>query len=289
MLNGSRMGWLGRFRVIAWFVAVFLVAGSAAAWGRVEWATKTLKARSDNNAWTIELKIYLNRAPDFANMPVKFEFQPQAYYERAMVDGDKLIERKVPLVGRQPLIESVDIGFLDPGTGQIQKRTRFSFKITRGHGFECGEYRVTIRDGRNGQILGTPVNIVLGGQNEVIDRRSIVFTGERKKDKDKDKAKDSNAGDQPSEDADKANEEKDESSAEPEAAEAEPAADEPGPEADAPPPVEGKPGGCGCRLGSANPSSTAVGGLLALAALSAVRRRRSNGRRAQRTERDAPQ
>jgi len=272
MLKISRVGWLERLRVLACFVAVLLVAGSAAAAGRVEWATKNLKARSDNNAWDIELKIYLNRAPDFANMPVKFEFQPMVYYERAMVDGDKLLERKVPLVGREPLIESVDIGFLDPGTGQIQKRTRFSFKITRGHGFECGEYHVTIRDGRNGQILGTPVNIVLGGQNEVIDRRSIVFTGERKKDKDK--AKDSDAGtdDQSSEGAEKADAKKDE----PAPAEAEPASEEPGPEADAPPPVEGKPGGCGCRLGSAAPASTAMGGLLALGALAALRRRRSN-------------
>ena len=274
MLNSSRVGWLGLLRVMACVVAVLLVAGTAAAWGRVEWKTKNLKARSDNNAWNIELKIYLSRAPDFANMPAKFEFQPTVYYERAMVDGDKLIERKVPLVGRQPLIESVEIGFLDPGSGQIQKRTRFSFKITRGHGFECGEYRVTIRDGRNGQILGTPVNIVLGGENEVIDRRSIVFSGERKKDKDK--AKDSDAGDPASEDPDKANEAQDESSAEPETAESEPAAEEPGPEADAPPPVEGKPGGCGCRLGSARPSSTALGGLLALGALLALRRRRGN-------------
>jgi MYXO-CTERM domain-containing protein len=209
---------------------------------------------------------------DFANMPVKFEFQPMTYYERAMVDGDKLIERKVPLVGREPLIESVDIGFLDPGTGQIQKRTRFSFKITRGHGFECGEYRVTIRDGRNGQILGTPVTVVLGGENEVIDRRSIVFTGERKK---KDKDKDAGAGDEASEGASKADEKKDESSSESAPAESEPAAEEPGPEADAPPPVEGKPGGCGCRLGAANPSSTAAGSLLALGALVALRRRRS--------------
>ena len=276
MLNSSRVGWLGLLRVMACVVAVLLVAGTAAAWGRVEWKTKNLKARSDNNAWNIELKVYLSRAPDFANMPAKFEFQPTVYYERAMVDGDKLIERKVPLVGRQPLIESVEIGFLDPGSGQIQKRTRFSFKITRGHGFECGEYRVTIRDGRNGQILGTPVNIVLGGENEVIDRRSIVFSGERKKDKDKDKAKDSDAGDPASEDPDTANEAQDESSAEPETAESEPAAEEPGPEADAPPPVEGKPGGCGCRLGSARPSSTALGGLLALGALLALRRRRGN-------------
>jgi MYXO-CTERM domain-containing protein len=274
MQSSSRVGWLAWLRVIACVVAVLLVAGSAAAWGRVEWKTKTLKARSDNNAWNIELKIYLNRAPDFANMPVKFEFQPTVYYERAMVDGDKLIERKVPLVGREPLIESVDIGFLDPGSGQIQKRTRFSFKITRGHGFECGEYRVTIRDGRNGQILGTPVNVVLGGENEVIDRRSIVFTGERKKDKNKDKDKASDSGDAASEDADKADEQKDESAQETAPAEAEPAEEEPGPEADAPPPVEGKPGGCGCRLGAAAPSSTALGGLLALGALLALGRRR---------------
>jgi len=275
MLNNSGVGWLGRLRVIAWLMAVLLVAGSAAAAGRVEWASKNLKARSDNNAWNIELKIYLNRAPDFANMPVKFEFQPLVYYERAMVDGDKLIERKVPLQGREPIIESVDIGFLDPGTGQIQKRTRFSFKITRGHGFECGEYKVTIRDGRNGQLLGTPVNIVLGGENEVIDRRSIVFSGERKK---KDKPKDGEAGsdDKSSEGSDQADAEKEgESSEEPAPAEPENRAEDPDFDADAPPPIKEKPGGCGCRLGATSPPSTAIGGLLALGALAALRRRRA--------------
>lgn len=272
MLKSSRVGWLERLRVVAWFMAVLLFAGSAAAAGRVEWASKNLKPRSDNNAWNIELKIFLNKAPDFANMPVKFEFQPLVYYERAMVDGDKLIERRVPLQGREPIIESVDIGFLDPGSGTIQKRTRFSFKITRGHGFECGEYKVTIRDGRNGQILGTPVNLILGGENEVIDRRSIVFSGERKK---KDKDKDANAGDKGADDSETADGEKQDDASEPAPAEPENRAEDPDyEEPDAPATIKEKPGGCGCRMGGASESSTAIAGLLALGALAILRRRR---------------
>jgi MYXO-CTERM domain-containing protein len=273
MLNNSTIGWLGRLRFFVLLLAVLLVTGSAAAGGRVEWASKNLKPRNNNNAWEIDLKIYLSRPPDFANMPVKFEFQPLVYYERAMVDGDQLIERKVPLQGREPIIESVDIGFLDPGTGTIQRRTRFSFKITRGHGFECGQYKVTIRDGRNGQLLGTPVNLTLGGENEVIDRRSIVFTGERKK-----KDKDADAGDhdkeaQQSGGAD--DEKKDESSAAPAPAEPETRGEDPDYEADAPPPIKEKPGGCGCRLAATSQPSMAVGALLALGALAALRRRRN--------------
>jgi MYXO-CTERM domain-containing protein len=84
-------------------------------------------------------------------------------------------------------VESVDVSFLDPGAGQIQKRTKFSFKVTRGHGYEAGEYEVTIKDGRTDSAIGTKVRLVFEGENEVIDRRAMVFSGEKKKKKDEDK------------------------------------------------------------------------------------------------------
>jgi MYXO-CTERM domain-containing protein len=169
-------------------LGVLLIAASALGAGRVDWKTKSLEERKSSKSWRIELTIYLPRAPDTAYVPMKFEFQPIAYYERAMVDGDKLVERTVPLTHQQSLIETVDVGFLDPGTAKIQSRTKFSFKVTRAHDYAAGEYKVTIYDVRNNQKIGAPTTIKFLGENEIIDRRSITFSGAKKKEKKKDEA-----------------------------------------------------------------------------------------------------
>src|SRR5204862_8043651 len=127
------------------------------------------------------------------HVPMKFEFQPTAYYARDMTDGDKLVAHTVPLTDRQSLIESVDVGFLDSGSGKIEGRTRFTFHVTRAHGYEAGEYKVTIRDTRNGQTVGAPTTLKFQGENEVVDRRAMVFSGDKKK-KEEPKKVDSDAG-----------------------------------------------------------------------------------------------
>jgi MYXO-CTERM domain-containing protein len=257
-------------------LVTLLLAGSAFAAGRVEWKSKTFKERSDKS-WMLELAIYLPRAPDVAYVPMKFEFQPEVYYERSLLDGHEgPQDRKVPLVGRQPLIESVDVGFLDAGTTKIEKRTRFSFKVKRDLGYEAGEYKVTIRDTRNGQIVGTATNIVFDGQNEIIDRRAMVFSGEKKKDKKKEEKKDEEkkeASDEGSEGSEGAGD-KSESGSGSEDGPSSEGSDNSG--GDEPPPVEPKSGGCGCRV----PGTTTTHGLewtlaLALGAAFAARRRRA--------------
>jgi MYXO-CTERM domain-containing protein len=256
-------------------LALALFVRPASAGGRVEWSSKTLKERS-TQSWQVEVKIFLSSPPDIAHVPMKFEFLPYSYFERSMVDGDKLQERTVPLEGRQPLIESVDVGFMDPGSGKIENRTKFSFKVTRAHGYEAGEYKVTIRDGRNGQIVGVTTTLRFEGENEIIDRRSIVFTGDKKKKKEEPKKVESDT----------------EGTGEPEAAESEGgestegAENEPEPQDDAaladdpaPDPegeIKEKPGGCGCR--AAGTGARGHFGLLGLALLGLValrtRRRR---------------
>ncbi len=262
-----------KHQIVSWLLvlAVLFVAGTASAVGRVQWESKTLKERS-TKSWRVELKIFLPKAPDMAHMPMKFEFEPIAYYERSMVDGkDEVQERRVPLENRQPLIESVDVGFMDPGSGKIQKRTRFTFKVTRAHGFEAGEYKVTIRDSRSGKKIGTPTVLKFKGENEVIDRRSIVFTGKKKEKK----ADDAASGEGSSEGSEESPE--DESAMEDDSSFAsdEPFGDEELAEDDnAPPAIEEKPGGCGCRV----QSGSSPGGALAAVALFGlffVRRRRS--------------
>jgi MYXO-CTERM domain-containing protein len=258
------------FLVVCQLAVVLFFSGSALAAGRVQWKSTAVKER-DDKSWRLEVSLYLPRAPDVPHVPMKFEFQPTAYYARDMTDGDKLVEHTVPLTDRQSLIESVDVGFMDSGSGKIEARTRFSFKVTRAHGYEAGEYKVTIRDTRNGQIVGTAQTLKFQGENEIIDRRAMVFASkEKKKDDKKEEKKDEG------EKADGEQDEKKDAPAE-EAPPAEEKADEgDGASADdnAPPPVEGKPGGCGCKVIGAPQSNVAAAlGVVGLGLLLARRRR----------------
>jgi MYXO-CTERM domain-containing protein len=263
-------------RAICGFLWAFLVlsfASAAFAAGRIEWKNKTLKPNSENNAWNIEVTIYLPNPPDVPSVPVKFTFDQQVYFEQSMVDGDQIVKRDVPISGKQPIVEGVDIGFLDPRSGTIQKRTRFSFKIHRDHGFECGIYKITVRDTRNNQIIGQPTTVTLGGENEVIDRRSIVFSGEKKKEKKPAETTEAQSG------GDGAS--KESTSSESETAAGNEAAAKtpenelpPEEDADQPQEIKEKPGGCGCRL--AQTRDRVHGGLwlaLGLVGLSFRRRR----------------
>lgn len=251
-------------------VMMVLVAAPAFAAGRLQWKSNKFNER-EGGSWRIELAIYLPRAPDVAYVPMKFEFQPTVYYERSLVDGrDGPVENRVPLEGRQALIESVDVGFLDAGTAKIESRTKFTFKLTRALGYEAGEYKVTVRDARNGNTIGTPTTITLEGQNEIIDRRSIVFTGEKKKKKEEKKADD--GGEKKEESADKPAEEKASSeggegdASESDAAEGDGEGD--GEDADEYT-IKDKPGACGCRVPGGG-SSTPNGLLLSVLGLALV-------------------
>jgi len=263
--------------VLCQLAVILLCSTSAFAAGRVEWKSSAVKERHDNEVtgfdkdgfWRLEVAIYMPKAPDVPHVPMKFEFQPVAYYARDMTDGDKLVEHTVPLTDRQALIESVDVGFMDSGSGKIEARTRFTFKVTRAHGYEAGEYKVTIRDTRNGQMVGTAQTLKFQGENETIDRRAMVFAskGDKKKKPDEEKKSDDGA---------KSDEKKD-APAESESAKSDAPAEDTKPTSDdnAPPPVEGKPGGCGCKLAGGERSSE--GAVLALvgAAVFFARRRRA--------------
>jgi MYXO-CTERM domain-containing protein len=254
-----------------------LTAESALAAGRIEWKSKSFKERSDK-AWMLELKIFLPRAPDVAYVPMKFEFEPQVYFERALVDGaEGPQERKVPLEGRQPLIESVDVGFLDAGTSKIESRTKFSFKVKRDLGYDAGEYKVTVRDTRDGKIIGTATNITFDGENEIIDRRSIVFQGgdDKKKKKKAAEGGEKSEGDAKKEEGgEKAEGEGDESKGE-SSSEGEGSSEGGGDEG--PPPIEEKPGGCGCRVpGAPGASNWSLAAALGLAGLFFARRRQAS-------------
>ena len=246
-------------------LGLLLLPTSAFGAGRVEWKTKTIKER-DTKSWRIELTIYLPKPPDTAYVPMKFEFQPTAYYERAMLDGDKLVERTVPLQHQQSFFETVDVGFLDPGTAKIQSRTKFSFKVTRAHDYNAGEYKVTIYDVRNNQKIGAPTRIKLTGENEIIDRRSITFGSGKKKKKDDEEKKEEEEKKETSGDTDGDGWDDSEESEQMDLQEMDDDELEEGE-------VKEKPGACGCRVpGGTQPSSALLLALVVAGGL--VRRRR---------------
>ena len=269
--------------VIALTLVSLAVSHVASAAGRTEWKSKVLKERREeqpngdefedkNGYWKVEVAIYLPRAPDVPHVPMKFEFQPEVEYERTILDASgKVVDRKVPLVNQQASIESTDVEFLDSGTGKIEARTRFSFKLTRGQGYKAGEYKVSLHDGRNDQAIGTPVTLTFEGKNTVIHREPMEFKGEKKK---KDAPKDDAAkadGDKSKDDAAKADGDKP-------AADGEAAADSEKPKGDAasdePQTIKQKPGGCGCRLADDRQESGSGLVFAALAVSGVVLRRR---------------
>ena len=172
---------LARHRCLTFLVAsLVLVISSTAFASRAVWKRTTLT--ESNEAWRVDLEIYLNSAPDIAHVPMQFKFEQKVYYELSRVDGkDKPVMRRVPMEGKAPLLETVDMGFLDPGTGKLMSRTRFSFRLTRERGFEAGEYLVSIKNKRTGRTLGPKRRIIFKGENDVIDRRSMVFAEKKKK------------------------------------------------------------------------------------------------------------
>ena len=245
----------------------------ASAAGRVQWKSNHFKERSDK-AWNLEVAIYLPGAPDVPHVPMKFEFQPEVYYERDEVDGDKIQERKVPLENRQALIESVDVEFLDSGTGKIEPRTRFTFKLTRAHGYEAGEYKVKIYDSRNDKEVGAATTLIFDGENEIIDRRAMVFSGEKKKEKKVDDSKPEGDKAAASDDK-KTDDSKPASDSSDTPAPAADAADKP--PSDEPQTIKEKPGGCGCRVAGEGRDNTAglAFGALAVGAVILRRKKRA--------------
>ncbi|MEI9941451.1 MAG: hypothetical protein WDO69_29885 [Pseudomonadota bacterium] len=262
--------------VIALALVSLTASHVASAAGSTEWKSKVIKERREeqpngdefedkNGYWKVEVAIYLPRAPDVPHVPMKFEFQPEVEYERTILDASgKVVDRKVPLVNQQASIESTDVEFLDSGTGKIEKRTRFSFKLTRGQGYKAGEYKVSLHDGRNDQAVGTPVTLIFEGKNTVIHREPMEFKGEKKK-KDAPKAeatKDDTAkeGDKPASDAES-------TSADSEKPTAEAASDQPQT-------IKEKPGGCTVRRLADNGHESGAGLAFAALAVSSVMLRR---------------
>jgi len=200
--------------------------------------------------WKLAFTIDYGSVPQIPHIPMIFSFEPMVLYERALTDKspEKPIINRMPLSNQQTNNESLDVGFSD-ASGKIFKVTKFDFVIRRDRGFEAGEYDLKIKREDDGVQMGQTIRIILKGDNPIVDRRAMVFAGEKKSKKvDADKA-----------DADKADEKKDE-----------PAKEEPktedgeekktGGEVPAVPP---KQGGCGCRVAGLEDEQAPAGAVLA--------------------------
>jgi hypothetical protein len=214
--------------------AAILAPSEARAAGTVQISTR--EPVEEEGKWKLKFTIDHGGAPPIGHVPMLFSFQAMVLYERALMDktGEKPIVNKIPLQNQQPIIESLDVGFAD-ASGKIFAKTKFDFVIRRDRGFEAGEYELKIKRAGDGVQMGQPIRLILKGDNPIVDRRAIVFAGEKKKKPEGEKT--AQAAPPPSDPK------------EDKVPEPPPGGWEPKPDsAVEPPPVEPKQGGCGCRV-----------------------------------------
>jgi hypothetical protein len=169
-------------RRFAWAAVVLLFAVTAAApafAGAGTFQLRTSEVQEVSGGWHIFCQLALPRAPSLAHTPMKFLFTKTVVYERALVDNSSTpVLNRTPLINQTPSVESLDVDFSDP-TGKIFNRTRFDFSLTRTRGYEAGEYKVQVRTS-DGVDIGSPATLILKGDNDVVDRRSITFNAKEK-------------------------------------------------------------------------------------------------------------
>ncbi len=248
--------------VAAWFV---MLPSFAFAAGSVTLGDS--QPKEDDGKWKLKMTMTYGGTPPTAHIPMNFSFTPTMLYERSLTDKSPTtpVITRMPLANQEPIVKSLDVGFSD-ASGKLFTTTKFEFIIRRDHGFEAGEYNLVITRGNDGAQMGQQIRIVLQGDNPVVDRRAIVFSGEKKPKKTEDPAAADKKEETPSN--------------EPAATEpTDPAAMSDGVPTETPPSVEPKKGGCGCRLEASSENNGF--GALALAGffLLALRRRRDGAKK----------
>lgn len=251
-------------------MALLVVALPSAAHAAGTVQIKNTQPEEADGRWKLNMTINYGATPHLAHIPMIFAFEHTVHYERALTDksGDKPVLVKQPLSNQQPINESMDVGFSD-GTGKVFNITKFDFVVRRDRGFEAGEYTLKIKRAGDGVAVGTPQKIVLKGDNPIVDRRAIVFSGEKK-------SKQQEGGGDKAGSGEKKDDAADGEKKEPETPDPTPADRDPSPETDTPvgpPPEAPKQGGCGCRLADTGAPSPIAALLLGLGAVAARWRR----------------
>lgn len=253
----SRLLVLARALTTFLFAAFVILAPALAEAAGTVTITDT-QPKEDDGRWKLKMTINFGGTPPTAHIPMLFTFTQTVLYERTLTDKspNTPVLTKLPMQNQQPINESMDVGFSD-ASGKLFSTTKFDFVIRRDHGFEAGEYSLKITRTSDGAQMGQVIRLVLQGDNVVVDRRAIVFTGEKKKEKKPDEAQ---------------GEKKDDPAPSDSAAPADtPPSDAP---VETPPPAAPKQGGCGCRVAETSGENGALALAVAGIALFGFRRRR---------------
>jgi MYXO-CTERM domain-containing protein len=258
MTSASRRAVLLRafFTAIA-LAFVLFVPSHAFATGTVTLASK--EPEEVDGKWKLVFTINYGGKPHIAYIPMIFSFTPTMLYERSLTDQspEKPIITRLPLQNQVSMNESMDVGFSN-AKGEVFTTTKFDFVIKRAKGFEAGEYDLKITRAEDGVVMGQVIKLKLKGENTIVDRRAMVFAGEKKKKPEEKKD-------------DKADEKKDGEGDTSAAGDTSGSSSETPTEA--PPPVEPKKGGCGCRVADASTGSSSALAALLLGAAVMWRRR----------------
>jgi MYXO-CTERM domain-containing protein len=242
---------------------VLIVPSHAFAVGTVTLATK--EPQESDGKWKLNFTINYGGKPHIAYIPMIFSFTPTMIYERSLTDQspEKPVITRLPLQNQVAMNESMDVGFSN-AKGEIFNITKFDFVIKRAKGFEAGEYDLKITRADDGAQMGQTIKLKLQGENTIVDRRAMVFAGEKKK---KPEEKKDETAEKKDGEGDNAAAGDTESSGGSSASSETPT--------EAPPATPPKQGGCGCRIEDASAGSPAAFAALALGVIVALRRRRS--------------
>jgi len=237
------------------FLAATVLAAITLASPAVAFGTFTLKSNAVDEVdgrWKFDVEVDYGSKPHLGHVPFDFVFVQKVYYEYSIIDSDKEpVVRPKPMHNQTPQREQMDITFSD-ARGELWQRTKFSFSLRRDREFAAGEYTLTVRRTSDGAILGREMRITLKGQNELIDRRAIVFAGESRKKPEANSAAASGEGSKPAQ-ASAATDDGDSA-----AASSRREDDLDGDEPNGPPAVDrkAKGAGCGCRTVSGDRSGS---------------------------------
>lgn len=164
-------------RFVVVFVALFSWLGqpsTAFAAGQLKIKNATIDEQS--GAWRVIVSlIQLPKAPQLKRVPMRFIFTQTILYERSRVDGkSEPVLTRINVSNASPKQETLDVDFSDT-SGKTFNQTRYDFGITRDSGYVAGEYKLTVRTS-DGQEIGSPVTLILRGDNEITDRRTMAFS-----------------------------------------------------------------------------------------------------------------
>jgi hypothetical protein len=165
-----------RLRAFVVPAAILCASPSALAAGGTVKLRNSDAQEAAGGTWRLFMTFALPKPPAMTHVPMKFVFTQLVRYERTLVDGSNEPQaRRVPVPGNPPpIVELVDVGFGD-ARGKVFKDTRYDLIINRERGFEAGEWKLQVKDA-DGHEIGSPMTLVLKGDNDVVDRRSMTFT-----------------------------------------------------------------------------------------------------------------